>query len=88
MAGIKKAKKSAKKIDLPQLIPEKVGARLKALRLQRGFSSYEHFANENDINRSLYGRYERGADMRISTLVKLCKALDITPEDFFKGIKF
>jgi transcriptional regulator with XRE-family HTH domain len=88
MAGTKKSKKAAKKIDEPQQIPEKVAARLRALRLQRGYTSYEQFALDNDLNRSLYGKYERGADMRISTLIRLCAALDITPDEFFKGIKF
>lgn len=57
--------------------------RLKELRIQHGYTSYESFANEYGLSRALYGRYEKGKDLRFSSLVKIVKALDMTLEEFF-----
>lgn len=79
----KKSKGAGSLLDEQQQIIKKIGERLKALRIEKGHSSYEIFAFQNDIDRSQYGKYERGADMRISTLVKVLAALDISIEEFF-----
>jgi transcriptional regulator with XRE-family HTH domain len=65
---------------------KKIGAKIKALRIEKGYTSYEDFAYENDISRSQFGKYERGTDMRISSLVKILLALDVDIEDFFSKI--
>lgn len=57
--------------------------RFKKLRKEKGFSNYEHFAYENDLSRSQYGRYENGEDLRFSSLLKVLKAMDISLKDFF-----
>lgn len=61
----------------------KMGERIKALRIAKGFSSYEYFAYEHNISRAQFGRYENGQDLRISSLVKLVNAFGITLEEFF-----
>ncbi len=63
-----------------------IGKRLKELRIARGFSNYEHLAYEIGISRSQYGRYENGGNMKLSTLLTLCNFLEITPNEFFKGL--
>jgi transcriptional regulator with XRE-family HTH domain len=83
MKGKRKSKETGSLLDEQQRIIKRIGARLKELRLEKGHSSYEVFAFENEIDRSQYGKYERGADMRISSLVKVLRALDISIEDFF-----
>lgn len=60
-----------------------VGNRIKKLRIERGFTSYEYFAYEHNISRSQFGRYEKGEDMRLSSLFKVIDALGITISDFF-----
>lgn len=60
-----------------------LGKRLKALRKAKGYNNYEQFAFTHEINRSQYGRYENGEDMRFSSLLKVLTALDITIEEFF-----
>lgn len=62
---------------------KQIGARIKALRLKKGYTSYEDFAYEHNISRSQFGKYERGTDMRISSLVKITAALGITVAEFF-----
>ncbi|MBS1772417.1 MAG: helix-turn-helix transcriptional regulator [Bacteroidetes bacterium] len=67
-------------------IPEdmkKLGERIRQLRISKGYSNYEAFAYEHDIPRSQYGRYERGEDLRFSSLLKIIKALDVTISEFF-----
>lgn len=61
----------------------KVGKRLKEIRIQKGFSNYENFAFSHELPRSQYGRYENGEDMRLSSLIKVLEAMDVTLEDFF-----
>jgi transcriptional regulator with XRE-family HTH domain len=62
---------------------KKVGARLKHFREKAGFTSYEYFAYENNINRSQYGSYEAGANIQLDTLIRLLKALKVTLKEFF-----
>lgn len=62
---------------------ENLGRRLKELRIARGYSNYEQFAFDNELPRAQYGRYEKGQDLRFSSLVKVLGALDITLKEFF-----
>jgi transcriptional regulator with XRE-family HTH domain len=59
-----------------------IGKRMKELRKKK-YSNGERFAYENDINRVQYGRYENGNDLRMSSFLKILKALKITPKEFF-----
>lgn len=66
---------------------EKIGDRLKEIRKQKGYDNYEKFAYEHDIPRAQYGRYERGkSDLRLSSLLKILNAFDMTLEEFFKEL--
>lgn len=62
---------------------KKLGERIKALRIERGYSSYEYFAYEHGISRAQFGRYEQGQDLRFSSLVRICNAFNLTLSDFF-----
>lgn len=62
---------------------ESLAKRLREVRKERGFSNYEQFAFENEIPRAQYGRYEKGHDLRFSSLIKVLKAMDISLKDFF-----
>lgn len=61
----------------------KLANRIKQLRIKKGYTSYEIFAFENGINRAQFGRYERGEDLRYSSLLKVCSALGVTIKEFF-----
>ena len=63
---------------------QKLSKRIKQLRIDKGYSSYEYFAYDHGISRSQYGRYEKGVDLRVSSLIKLIEAFELTPSDFFK----
>jgi len=62
---------------------QNIGNRFKKLRKEKGYTNYELFAFDNDIPRAQYGRYEKGSDLRFSSIVKVLKALDIPLKDFF-----
>ena len=78
-----KKKRKVQKYSEPTSDIQKLANRLKSLRIQRGFTSYEAFANEFGLSRALYGRYEKGKDLRYSSLIKIVTALDMTLEEFF-----
>lgn len=63
-----------------------IALRLKELRKAKGYSNYEHIAFALEMSRSAYWRLETGANFELKTLIKICKLLDITLEEFFKGI--
>jgi transcriptional regulator with XRE-family HTH domain len=57
--------------------------RIKSLRISKGYTSYEYFAYDHGFSRSQFGRYEKGEDIRFSSLIKLIEAFEMTPEEFF-----
>lgn len=62
---------------------QKLGKRIKQIRIAKGYSSYEYFAYEHNISRAQYGRYEKGEDLRFSTLAKVIHAFGMTIDEFF-----
>lgn len=62
---------------------QKLGKRIKQIRISKGYSSYEYFAYEHNISRAQYGRYEKGEDLRFSTLAKVISAFGMTMKEFF-----
>lgn len=62
---------------------ERLGNRIKKLRKEKGYTNYEIFAYDHNISRAQYGRYEKGEDLRFSSLLKVLKGLDISLKDFF-----
>lgn len=79
-------KKSNGLLKENQIQLEKIGNRIKQLRLKAGYTSAEKFAYEHGIDRTQYARYERGEDMRITSLLKVVAAHGMTLQEFFKGI--
>lgn len=64
-----------------------IANRLKELRKSKGYSNYEHIAFDLEMSRSAYWRLETGVNFELKTLIKICRLLDVTLEDFFKDIK-
>lgn len=60
-----------------------LGERIKILRIKKGYTSYEYFAYDHNISRAQFGRYEKGQDLRFSSLIKVLTALDLTLAEFF-----
>ncbi len=62
---------------------KQIGERIKTLRRQKGYRSYEIFAYEHNIHRSQWGKYERGANLNFVTLVKVAALLGVSLKEFF-----
>ncbi|KAA9331157.1 helix-turn-helix domain-containing protein [Adhaeribacter soli] len=61
-----------------------IGRKLKELRIQKGYSSYEAFAVAHDLGRVQYWRLERGeANFTIRTLLNVLEIHNMTLKDFF-----
>ncbi|HEY9000798.1 MAG TPA: helix-turn-helix transcriptional regulator [Mucilaginibacter sp.] len=71
------------KLQATQEELKKLGDRIKALRIKAGFSNYEYFAYKHEIPRAQFGRYERGEDLRYTSLLKVIKAFNISLREFF-----
>lgn len=69
--------KKAKPLEPDEEI-KKLGARLRYLRIKAGYTSAETFALDKGISRALYGRYERGKDLRYSSLIRLSNCFGMT----------
>lgn len=74
------AKAKTSKLDL-------IALKLKQMRIDAGFTSYENFANAKDLDRKQYWRIENGANITISTLLKLLEIHKISMKDFFSDIE-
>lgn len=78
----KPEKKATKQLNADEQL-EKLGNRIKELRIKAGYSSYEYIAYDNNISRAQFGRYENGQDIRFSSLIKVLNALGVSPKEFF-----
>jgi hypothetical protein len=81
--------KTRSKIEVPnaaKLELMKIGFRVRSLREERIGESYELFAIKNGINRISQYRIESGHNFQMINLLKICKGLNITLEEFFEGL--
>jgi hypothetical protein len=62
---------------------KKLGNRIKTMRLKAGHHHYEKFAGKHDIGRILLRRAELGGNIKFISLLKIIKALGVTPAEFF-----
>lgn len=80
-------KPSEKPKDVPNTEELKaIAKRLKSLRKLKGYKNYEHIAFDLGMSRSAYWRLETGANFELKTLIKICRLLGVTLEEFFDGI--
>jgi transcriptional regulator with XRE-family HTH domain len=76
-------KRKIKRDPVEQELLDKIGARLRFLRKERGFNNYEQFANQYNLNRSQIGQYEKGQNMNLTTLAPILRALGVSWKEFF-----
>lgn len=63
---------------------DKFGNRLRQLRKEAGYTSQLTFAYEKGFNPPQVNKWERGEDIKLSNISRLCDALKISVADFFK----
>jgi transcriptional regulator with XRE-family HTH domain len=64
---------------------QKLSKRIKTVRKEKGFKSYELFAYDIEISRAGMSKYEAGTfeDIRMRTLLKIIDGLGMSPKEFF-----
>lgn len=66
-----------------------IGERLTQLRKEKGYTSHEAFAWDNDIPRVQYWRLENGrANFTLKTLLRILDIHGLTMSQFFAQIEF
>lgn len=63
---------------------KRIGERLRTLRKERGYSGYDTFALQNNLQRTTYLKMEQGKGFQMATLIKVLRIYDMTFEEFFK----
>lgn len=67
-------------------VVEVVGSSIRRLRVQRGFSQ-EEFAQHAHLDRSFYGRVERGSqNIALRTLCIIAAALEVSPSELLAEV--
>ena len=77
-----KQNNGAKKGDIDSRT-QKIADKLKELRIERGYSSHENFAWDNNLNRVQYWRIEKGTNITMKTLLSILDIHKITLREFF-----
>jgi len=77
-----------KELEQKELDPRilKIADKIKAIRIQKGYSSHESFAWDNNLNRVQYWRIEKGSNITLKTLFSVLDIHKINLSDFFKDI--
>ena len=68
-------------------INNSIGQRLKSLRLDAGYKSYEVFAWENNLSRIQYWKMEKGTNCALKSLFKVLKIYNLTYKEFFDSLE-
>lgn len=77
------AKKSLPEKTLdPRII--KIAKKLKQMRIEAGYTSYENFAIDKGLKRMQYWRMEKGSNFTFTSFLKILDAHDMSLESFFK----
>lgn len=76
-------RKNVKIYDDPLLEVIKVAGKIKELRIKRGYLTGESFTKQHCLSRSLYLRFEKGNDIKLSSFIKIINAFDISIKDLF-----
>ena len=78
--------KMAQKEEIdPRIV--KIAEKIKQLRKERGYTSYEQFAFDHDLPRVGYGNHEKGTNLTIVSLLRILDIHQISLAEFFKDFE-
>ena len=60
-----------------------MSARITGLRIQKGYTNHEAFAEENEITKSQYWKWESGYNITWKTIKRICSIHKIKIKEFF-----
>ena len=64
----------------------KIANKIRELRFQKGYSSHEYFAWDNNLSRAQYWRIEKGSNITMKTLLSILDIHQISLSEFFKDL--
>jgi hypothetical protein len=64
-----------------------VAAKIKKLRIAKGYSSYENFAFDHGLSRVSYGRHEKGTNITMGSLLRILDIHQVSLKDFFSDLE-
>ncbi|HEX8656647.1 MAG TPA: XRE family transcriptional regulator [Hymenobacter sp.] len=70
-------------VDVADPRLKQIAQKLKQLRLDKGYSSYETFAFDHGLPRVGYGHHEQGSNLTLKSLLRLLDIHQISLADFF-----
>jgi len=71
-----------------EAILQRLGRRIREIRIQRGFRSQEEFADYCKMHRTFLGHLETGRkDFRLTTIIRIAHALGVTMAELFTGVE-
>ena len=76
----------AKKPYAHNITLTKISQKIKHLRITAGYTSYEKFALDNDLDRKQYWRAENNSNLTLKSLITILNKHKISLEDFFNGL--
>jgi transcriptional regulator with XRE-family HTH domain len=62
---------------------KRIADKIKQLRIDKGYTSYENFAYENDLSRVQYWRMEKGVNFTINYFLKILEIHKLSLNEFF-----
>lgn len=78
---------SVKEEEVLSSLLKRVGLKLTELRKQKGYTSHEDFAFDNEIPRVQYWRIEKGqTNITMKSLIRLLTIHKLTVEEFFSTL--
>jgi transcriptional regulator with XRE-family HTH domain len=64
-----------------------IGEKIKKMRLEAGYTSYENFAMDYELSRMYYWQVENGRNISLEYLFNLLNIFKISVNDFFSDIE-
>ena len=65
----------------------KIANKIKELRFQKGYTSHEYFAWDNNLSRPQYWRIEKGTNITMKTLLTILDIHKISLSEFFRDME-
>ena len=82
---MKQNQNTAKDVEDVRIL--KIANRIKELRYQKGYSSHENFAWDNNLSRVQYWRIEKGSNITMKTLLTILDIHQVSLGEFFRDMK-
>lgn len=73
----------AKSVD-PRIL--EIAKKIRRLRIEKGYSSYEKFAYDHDLPRVGYGNHEKGTNFTFLSFVRILDIHGLTMKEFFSDL--